>query len=289
MTPPSRPVLRYHGGKYRLRSWIVRHLPAHKTYVEPFGGAASVLLAKPRSYAEVYNDLDDEIVNLFRVLRDPALASELEGLLVLTPFARAEFDQSYEQTLEPVERARRTMIRSFMGYGANLTRPNRDGTPQRTGFRCNMTRANSTPATDWRRFPPAIAEFVERLAGVVIEKEDALKVIERFDGPETLFYVDPPYPHGTRTPASGGTHRGYRHEMTDDAHRRLSQSLRAVAGMVVLSGYPCELYDEELYPDWKRVTRGALADGAKKRTEVLWINDAAAGRLPLSLDLKATG
>ena len=92
---PTRPVLRYMGGKWRLAPWILRHLPPHRTYVEPFGGAASVLLRKPRAYAEIYNDLDGEIVSLFRVLRDPEAAAELVRRIALTPFAREEFDGNY--------------------------------------------------------------------------------------------------------------------------------------------------------------------------------------------------
>jgi len=111
---PTRPVLRYHGGKWRLASWIISHFPPHRVYVEPFGGAASVLLRKPRSYAEVYNDMDGEIVNVFRVLRDPARARELERVLRLTPFAREEFELSYIRDEDPIEQARRTIVRAFI-------------------------------------------------------------------------------------------------------------------------------------------------------------------------------
>ena len=99
-------VLNYHGSKYSLAPWILRHLPPHRVYVEPFGGGASVLLRKRRSYAEVYNDLDGEIVNFFRVLRDPALRADLINACRLTPYARDEFDQAYEPTDDSLERAR---------------------------------------------------------------------------------------------------------------------------------------------------------------------------------------
>jgi DNA adenine methylase len=92
----ARPVLRAHGGKWRIAPWILGHLPAHRIYVEPYGGGASVLLRKERSYAEIYNDLDGEIVNFFRVLRDPEQAGRLLELLELTPFAREEFELSYQ-------------------------------------------------------------------------------------------------------------------------------------------------------------------------------------------------
>lgn len=99
----TRPVLRYHGGKWRLAPWIIQHFPPHRTYVEPYGGAASVLMRKPRSYAEVYNDLDGEVCSLFRVLREPASAVELRRLVALTPFARDEFALSYVPSPDPIE------------------------------------------------------------------------------------------------------------------------------------------------------------------------------------------
>lgn len=119
MSAPRRPALRYHGGKWRLAPWIIDHLPAHRIYVEPLGGAASVLLRKPRSYAEIYNDLDDEVVTFFEVLRDPGQSAELQQRLRLTPFARAEFEAAYEPAGDPVERSRRLLIQSFMGFGSS--------------------------------------------------------------------------------------------------------------------------------------------------------------------------
>ena len=269
MTAPRRPVLRYHGGKWRLAPWIIENLPAHRIYVEPFAGAGSVLIRKPRSYAEVYNDLDREVVNVFQVLRDPESAGELERQLRLTPFARDEFAASYEESADPVEQARRTVTRSFMGFGSA------SASGHNTGFRSNSNRSHTTPAHDWSAFPDAIRAFVERLHGVVIENRDALEVIEQHDGKETLFYVDPPYPGSTRSGGNTYCQKGYRHEMADDDHRRLAEVLQAAHGMVVISGYPCDLYDNELYPDWQRITRAAMADGARERTEVLWISPSA--------------
>lgn len=118
MTNRQRPVLRWHGGKWLLAHWIIEHFGPHRVYVEPFGGAASVLLRKQRSYAEVYNDLDDDAVNLFRVLRSDR-ANELVDALRMTPFAQVEFLAAYKRCEEEVERARRLIIRSFMGFGSN--------------------------------------------------------------------------------------------------------------------------------------------------------------------------
>lgn len=257
----TRPVLRWHGGKYILAPWIVSHLPPHRVYVEPFGGAASVLMRKPRAYAEVYNDLDGDVVNLFQVLRSE-FASELVKAVRLTPFARDEFKCAYEHCAEPVERARRLIIRSFMGFGSN-------GHTKKTGFRSNSNRSGTTPARDWANYPDAMAAMIERLSGVVIENRDALEVMRAHDGPETLHYVDPPYLPETRN--AGGD---YAHEMTVEDHERLLDGIRSLSGIVVLSGYPSGLYDSAL-SEWRRIERRALADGARERTEVLWINAAS--------------
>jgi len=269
--PPTRPVLRWHGGKFLLAPWIISHFPEHRIYTEVFGGAASVLLRKSRSYAEVYNDLDGEVVNLFRVLQDKETAEELRRLLVLTPFSREEFNLSYDPTGDSVERARRLVIVGFMGFGSNG-----HNTASRTGFRTKTERSYTLPAHDWANWPDQFPAFVERLRGVIIENKDAFEVLAQHDTPATLHYVDPPYVHSTRGLGSKrmSNQRDYRHEMDDSGHRRLAAILHGLKGMVVLSGYPCALYDE-LYMGWYRVAKSTLADGARKRIEVLWMNDAA--------------
>jgi len=163
MTPP-RPILRWHGGKWLLAPWIIAQFPPHRVYVEPFGGAWSVGFRKPRAAAEVWNDLDAELVNLFTVLRDPQASSSLVAALRLTPFARDEFNAAYERCADPAERARRLIVRSFMGHGS-------DGASgqYRTGFRANSNRSGSTPAVDWTNLPDSLELAVARLRGVVIE------------------------------------------------------------------------------------------------------------------------
>lgn len=276
---PTRPVLRWHGGKWLLAPWIIGHFPKHHTYVEPFGGAASVLLRKRRTYAEVYNDLDNEVVDLFRVLRDPSSAKRLEEMLRLTPFARGEFRSAYEPTDDVIERSRRLIVRSFMGFGSNAHASAEKG-HRSTGFRASSSRSGTTPAHDWRNYPDALLALVERLKAVVIESRPAIEVMAQHDRSDTLHYVDPPYMHETR--AQGNKYdlgwRMYRYELTDDQHAELLEYLRTVKGMVVLSGYPSPLY-EDMLSDWMRVERRALADGARERTEVLWINPAGRDRL----------
>lgn len=242
-----------------LAPWIVSHFPPHRVYVEPFGGAGSVLLRKTRSYAEVWNDLDGEVVNVFRVLRSNR-AAELVEALRLTPFSRLEFEEAYATSDDPVERARQMVIRSFMGFGSN-------GHARKTGFRSNSNRSGTTPAHDWVNYPDSLATVIDRLQGVVVESKDAKAVMSTSDGENTLHYVDPPYVFATRSDLS----KDYAHELTNEDHVELLGFLKTLKGTVVLSGYPSEMYDESL-GGWRRVERAALADGAKKRTEVLWIN-----------------
>lgn len=274
MTAPSRPVLRYHGGKWRKAPWIISHFPPHRVYVEAFGGAGSVLLRKARaSFVEVYNDLDGEIVNLFRVLRQPADADRLREVLTLTPYSRAEFATSYEPHHDPIEQARRTVVRSFMGFGSD------SASGAQTGFRANGNRQNNHPARDWTNYPAALVPLIDRLRGVVIENRHGPDCIAQHDEPRTLVYADPPYLPETRSRNVRRTGKGYRHEMTEADHRALADCLHAATGMVVVSGYASNLYDRELYREWDRREAPAFADGGLVRTEVLWLNPACSDAL----------
>lgn len=272
---PTRPVLRWHGGKWKLAPWIISYFPAHRVYVEAFGGAASVLMQKPRSYGEVYNDLDQEVVNLFRVLQDAGMAAELRQKLRLTPFAREEFELGYLDSEDPIERARRLVILCFMGFGSNG-----HNKATRTGFRANSNRSGTTPAHDWSNYPDRLPAIIERLRGIVIENRDALEVMAQHDSAETLHYVDPPYVWETRSSAMH-RNRCYTHELDAAGHERLLAFLGTLTGAVILSGYPHPVYDAAL-SGWRRVEIEAHADGARDRVEVLWINPKAAGTLDAS-------
>ena len=254
----ARPLVRYHGGKWMLAPWIISHFPPHRTYVEPFGGGGSVLLRKPRSYAEVYNDLDGEIVNLFTMARDRG--EELAKLCELTPFSRTELSDSYTRSDNPLEQARRTLARSFMGFGSNSH-------SKVTGFRANSNRSGTTPAHDWMNYPDALRQTIQRLRGIVIENRDALQCMQQHDAPSTLHYADPPYVFSTRSDHKGD----YPHEMTDSAHEELADGLKQLQGMVIVSGYRSDLYDA-IYSDWRRIDRAAYADGAARRIESLWFS-----------------
>lgn len=223
-----------------------------------------MLLRKERSHLEVYNDLDGEMVNLFRVLQNPAQAADLERLAKVTPFAREEFELAYIETGDPVERARRALIRALFGHGAVGIRRDR-----RTGFRAACDRIGRTPAVDWIDYGNGVlAQVTNRMMGVVIENRDALEVIAQQDGKETLFFVDPPYVHHTR-----GTKDGYTFEMSDEQHGQLVDSLLGVDGMVILCGYATPIYDRL---GWEMRTHAERSNNAGERTEVLWLNPAAA-------------
>jgi DNA adenine methylase len=280
MNEITRPVLRYHGGKFGIRgrtaALIISHFPEHRVYVEPFGGAASVLLCKPRAYGEVYNDLWSGVVRVFRVLRDSVQAAELERLLRLTPFARDEIkltDHPFMQDLTDLEFARRLIFRSFAGFGSGAANPKYS-----TGFRANSNRSGTTPAQDWANYPEHIVRFCERMRGVTIENNDASTVMLAHDTPDTLHFIDPPYVHSARS-QKRRREREYEHEMLDDDHRALAATVHGLAGMAILCGYHSPLYDE-LYADWKRIEFDSFADGAAPRKEVLWFNDAAWARRP---------
>jgi DNA adenine methylase len=267
MTKIKHPVIRYHGAKFRIAPWIISHLPPHRTYVEPYGGAAGVLLQKPKSESEVYNDLDREIVNVFRVLQNPETAQRLTDLLRVTPYSRDEFTLSFEASPDPVEQARRTILRAYLGFGSG------GATKNTTGFRVDSGREYGTASQLWARYPDCIREFVERLQGVIIENKDALDVIDNHDREDTLFFVDPPYVHSTRQMKNGAV---YRHEMTDEQHRELLEKLHSVKGMVALSGYDNEFYNDTL-KDWVKLdTRARISAGrgTAVRIENLWLNPA---------------
>jgi DNA adenine methylase len=252
-------MLRYHGGKWRVAPWVVGHFPRHRIYAEPFCGAASVLLQKSRAWSEYLNDLDGELINFFRVLQDTKRAESLMRLLSVTPFSRDEYDLAHEPASDPVERARRLCILSFMGHSSvsTLGRP--------SGFRHRTHHAHTDPGHHWRQYPMYLAVVVERLRGVIIENRPALKLIPLLDTPDTLFYVDPPYPQSVRL-----TFGAYRFEMTDEEHIALAECLQQVSGYAIVSGYRCALYDD-LYAAWERVERQTTSDGGP-RTECLWIS-----------------
>lgn len=266
-----RPALRYHGGKWRAAPWIIGFLPVHECYVEPFGGGASVLLRKERSSLEVYNDLDGNVVNFFRVLRERP--DELVRALYWTPFAHAEQKLSLEPSDDPLEAARRLYVRSHMTISGPTAQWNSGWRRQKFMSRGRSGKSNMTPAAKSFMNVEYLYRLGERLRGVTIEETDALTLIPRYDHARAVFYVDPPYVASSRKRWNA---QAYRHEMTDEQHVQMAQTLHAVTGMVVLSGYNCDLY-RELFGDWQRHDRGFRTNGnrAELATESLWLNPAA--------------
>lgn len=273
MTQISRPALRYYGGKWKLADWIIGHFPPHSCYVEPFGGAASVLLQKPRSELEVYNDAGQWVVTFFRVLRErpEALLAAIEA----TPYSRAEFKAARRATDDPLELARRVYILAQQGRGGLMVKRSTGWRFQRDGGARSMSVCD-----DWQNVDHLRA-IARRLRDVQIECDDALAVIARYDSPSTLFYVDPPYLPETR--ANKWDRMIYEAELTDADHARLAAALAEIEGMAIVSGYPSPLY-ERLYGGWERVqTVATVNDGeGGSKVEALWINPRAAdARLPM--------
>ena len=259
---PSRPALRYRGGKWRIAPWIISHFPEHECYVEPYAGGASVLLVKPPSKFEVLNDLDGRVVNFWRVLREPRLNRQFRQQLLLTPYSRDEYKAAHEPSDDPVEAARRFYVACFQGFGRGYAAG---------GF------ALQVGSYGWGKNRPRQLQAVKhlrvirrRLAQVQLENRPALDVIARCDRPGTLFYLDPPYVHDTRL----NSKRLYHHEMNDEDHRQLLAVLPTLQGMVVLSGYDHPIYSE-LLAGWRREERTTNVERQREVTECLWISPAA--------------
>jgi len=264
----SSPVLRYHGGKWKLAPWIIEHFPPHRMYVEVFGGGGGVLLRKPPSPVEVFNDVDEEVVNFFEVLREQPEA--LARAVAWTPYARSELETAWQPADTPLEAARRFAIRSWFSFGGPVAQ-------WKSGFRFRRT-VNSQPWLQWNRLPEVILATALRLKTVTIENADWRRVLRRYDTTETLFYCDPPYLGETRS-KWGKFRKAYRYEFTEAEHIALAEALRKVRGMVVLSGYAHPLYTE-LYEahGWARHCTSTVNQNGSRAVECLWLNPAARRR-----------
>lgn len=264
-----RPAFPYYGGKGRLAPWIASLMPAHRVYVEPYAGSAAVLFAKRPAAIEIINDLDDNVVNFFQILRDRE--AELIRALEYTPYARREYVAAdlAEGGLADVERARRFLIRCTQGFNAS-------GSGGRAGW-SNGIRRNQSQAGTVVNLVDRLPQVARRLRQVVIEHRDVVACIAAYDAPDALLYVDPPYLTDARV-----SRNDYRLDVADEAeHRRVAEALHAYSGTVLLSGYPSPLYDE-LYADWCQVSREVSRPssnirgrtGARRGTEVVWSNRA---------------
>lgn len=258
----QRPIIKYPGSKWRLADWIVSLMPPHKSYLEPFFGSGAVFFTKPRSRIETINDLDGEIVNLFRVVRDTPEA--LERAVALTPYSREEYETAWERhkagdVTDPVELARLTLVRYWQTHGSCRSK--------KSGWKNDRAgREYAYEVRYWTQLPEWIAAAMGRLKEAQIEQADAVELIRRFNHPEVLIYADPPYVLSTRK------QRQYNVEMVDDAqHKALLDALLAHPGPVMLSGYESELYNDTLQ-GWTKLHRQTQSECGGARTETLWLN-----------------
>lgn len=271
--PEKLSAFAWYGGKFSHLSWILPLLPKAKHFVDVFGGSASVLLNREPSEIETYNDLDNNVVNFFRVLRERP--EDLLRLIYLTPYSREERRDAYEALQETseeyIERARQFYV---------VAKQTRSGLAQVSSTakhlnswkfsRDQVARGMSSQVSQWQTGIDQLVTIAARLRSVQIENYPALKVLELYDGPNTLFYCDPPYVHTSRTE---GHDAEYASEMNDDDHRALAARLHRCSGLVALSGYGSKLYDE-LYNDWHKFTMPvtSTAGGSSDRVECLWTN-----------------
>jgi len=279
-----RAPFQYFGGKGNMLAKLLPLLPSHKVYVEPFCGAASLFFAKPPSPVEVLNDLNEDVVNVFRVLQDKETHEELRFRLMYTPYARSEFVRAIEmlkQTdLTPVDRAWAFMVRQNMGFSGNIRASG--GTWSRAFI---SKQGPADTCNKWLMRLSMLDAWRWRLMLVQIDCRDALEVIRYWDSPTTLFYVDPPYVTETRK-----TLNAYAYEMSADQHKELVELLLGIKGKAVVSGYEHPLYSPFGRAGWKvhkfhtacyaagRIRQNGLqGDGSASakvpRTEVVWVKE----------------
>jgi DNA adenine methylase len=262
----KRIVFGWYGGKFNHLNWLLPHLPPCHHYCEPFGGSAAVLINRAPSPVETYNDLDGEVVNFFRILRNQT--EELIKAIAMTPFSREEFYYALRAKVRKItdlERARcffvrARQVRTGLAQTASLGRWANCKQTSRAGMSGVVSR--------WLGSVEMLPQIAERLLKVQIENRPALEVIALYDDPKTLFYCDPPYPHEAR-----GDAKAYGFEMADEEHKTLAGFLGKVKGKVAVSGYRCDIMDT-LYGSWRRVDAPAKrCHSAKKpRREALWVN-----------------
>ncbi len=262
MTGCPRTIIKYPGSKWRIADWIVSLMPEHKSYLEPFFGSGAVFFTKPRSRIETINDMDGEIVNLFRVVRDAPDA--LARAVTFTPYSREEYEQAWKRckagdVTDPVELARLTLVRYWQTHGSCSY--------YKGGWKNDRAaREYAYAVKHWNELPERIAAAVGRLKEAQIEQTEAVELIRRFADPNVLIYADPPYVLSTRK------QRQYNVEMADDVqHEELLVALLAHPGPVILSGYENELYNDTL-KGWTKLHHKAQSECGGHRVEALWLN-----------------
>lgn len=257
-------VFRYPGSKWAIADWIISHFPEgyeKMVYLEPFAGSGAVFFNKKPGSVETINDLDGNVVNLFRVLREQP--EELKRALELTPYSRQEYDNAFLPCEDPLEKARRYMVMTTQAIGAKLC--------HKCGWRNHKQMKIGGTACKWAGITEVIDEAARRLKGnttnlVQIECMDAMRLIERYNNADTLMYLDPPYIKSTRK--SGAL---YKVEMDDEQHRQLMRAISESRAKIIISGYASSIYSDYL-KGWetdKIITHTTSADKAE---EIIWMN-----------------
>lgn len=248
-------ILRYPGGKARIADWIISHFPPHEVYCEPFFGSGAVFFRKAPIRIETINDINGDVVNLFRVCRD--YPEELARLVEFTPYSRAEYKASFKPTEDVIERARRTLIQYHQSFGVTAR--------ESSGWRNSQASTGPSDAQAWNKVPELIVSACKRLKYAQIENSDAFTLIKRYDNPDTLLYLDPPYPLELREKNM------YRNEMTREQHEELLSLVKKSKSKIILSSYANELYDAEL-ASWATAEKCCTAQMGRKRTEKIYMN-----------------
>ncbi len=248
-------LLKFPGSKWRIADWIISHFPEHKIYCEPFFGSGAVFFNKTPVYSETINDIDGDIVNLFKICRE--YPEELATLINLTPFSRTEFINCNLRTDNPLEQARRTIVRYHQSFGtSNSSKSSWRNVQKYGGPRC---------ATMWNYLPDAVITVAERLKNTQIECIDAIELIKRYNDENTLIYLDPPYLPDLRKKNI------YKCEMDADKHIELLKTIKKSKSKIAISGYDNELYNE-LLVGWQTDQKDTIAQMGLPRTEKLWMN-----------------
>jgi len=261
----------YYGGKFnKVGKFISQILPVHRHYIEPCGGMAGVLMLKEPSFCEVYNDIDNNIVTLFEVVRDPALVKELTEKLHFTPYSREEWRRcrnGFRQETDLVEKARKVYVTLAMGYLGSLGNKS---------FSYGGVKYESSAARTFFNGLESLPVIHHRVKNLIIENQDCLVVAKKWDSKQSCFYWDNPYLKDTRK-----TFNDYANEMSTEQHLNTLDFVTSCKGMVIMSGYHHPLYVDALEGngfhrvDIATFSRGSRSNGKNydsARTECIWIN-----------------
>ena len=250
---------------------IVELFPEHKMYVEVFGGAGHILFKKKSSEIEVYNDIDSGLTTFFKILRDNDKSEELKKLLQLTPYSREEFfncRDTWKSETNEIEKVRKWYTTLMQSFSSNFSTWSHSKTKSRRGM--------SQAVSQWLgKIENNIPDAVERFRKVQIENMDFKDVLKKYDGEDTLFYLDPPYIHETRKMTYT-----YAHEIQEKDHLELVDILLNIKGKVILSGYDHPIYDKLIENKWQKISLGkfdkrsikAIDESREKGEEILWLN-----------------